>query len=385
MDKAFSNFTWYNEPDIRSPLAAAFLNLINTALNTVDDRVVAMDTSKADQADLQQSLKSVSYNATTGVWTFEKWNGSTQTFDQNIEKIPVSFSMSENGIITMTNTDGTSYTANLKDLILRYTFTDSSTIDFTTYTLYDSDNPYVTYFNGEVTDSNVDITGLDTLPGIIRIEPVDESNTLNITSIVIRYRTSTESKVATVTPAADTTSYVLNVYSSLSAATKITEIYVVFSGSGVSYKITGHKTTGVRTTADIIDGSITDSKLQPNYLSDITTQANNASQSASSASTSASDAHYDRQLAQSYAIGGSGIRDGEDVDNAKYYKEQAAAIVGTTGHIIQDSTPTTYTPRTNLRFISCTVTDDSTNDATLVTPQLSISQTEWTQIENILA
>ncbi len=78
-----------------------------------------------------------------------------------------------------------------------------------------------------------------------------------------------------------------------------------------------------KVSANVKDGSITEEKLQPNYLADIKTQATNAAESAVQASDSSDDAEYDAKLAQSYAIGGSGVRDGENTDNAKYYKEQA--------------------------------------------------------------
>ena len=58
--------------------------------------------------------------------------------------------------------------------------------------------------------------------------------------------------------------------------------------------------------------------------------ASNALQSEQNAATSASQAKSSEenaaiyvQLSQSYAVGGSGVRDGEDTDNSKYYKEQA--------------------------------------------------------------
>lgn len=76
--------------------------------------------------------------------------------------------------------------------------------------------------------------------------------------------------------------------------------------------------------ADILKGSITDEYLEPNYLSNITAQAQSASSSAENASTSESNALTDAKLSQSYAVGKSGIRDGEDTDNAKYYSQQAS-------------------------------------------------------------
>ena len=54
--------------------------------------------------------------------------------------------------------------------------------------------------------------------------------------------------------------------------------------------------------------------------------ASTASTKASSASTSATEAASSAVMAQSYAKGGTGSREGEDADNAKYYAEQAKAV-----------------------------------------------------------
>lgn len=79
---------------------------------------------------------------------------------------------------------------------------------------------------------------------------------------------------------------------------------------------------GYSVTADIVKGSITADYLEPNYLAKVTTQASKAEASAKSAGESADNAAYDAKLSQSYAVGGSGIRD-DDTDNSKYYSEIA--------------------------------------------------------------
>lgn len=157
MNKAFTNFTWRNEPRIDTPLNESNLNKINNGLNTVDDRVVAMDTSKANQSDLLKDIKTVTYNSTTGVWKFTHQNGTVDTFDQNIEKIPVSFSMSPDGIITMTTADGTTYTADIAALInIFYVFRSTNTIAFTT-TIQPDGTKVVTanIVPGSITDSMI--------------------------------------------------------------------------------------------------------------------------------------------------------------------------------------------------------------------------------------
>lgn len=55
---------------------------------------------------------------------------------------------------------------------------------------------------------------------------------------------------------------------------------------------------------------------------------NTAVSSAEAAVVSEQSAERDALMAQSYAVGGTGLRPGEDTDNAKYYSQQAGEIVG---------------------------------------------------------
>ena len=175
---------WENEPSINTPINALNLNKMDYALYSIDQTLASWDTTKANQSDLLLCVKSITYDTDTGVFVFTWHNGTTQTVDLNIEKIPVSFSMDANGVITMTTEDGTQYTADVGALIKTYTFTDSTVIDFT-----------------------------------------------------------------------------------------------------VTTDASGNKTV----TADIVDGSITGTKLQPNYLADCQTAETNAGNSATAAAGSSSD------------------------------------------------------------------------------------------------
>lgn len=97
-----------------------------------------------------------------------------------------------------------------------------------------------------------------------------------------------------------------------------------FEGSGrIAFSKTKNEDGSYTVVADIKKNSITGEYLEPDYLADITTQASSAAASAQFSSDYADNAAFDAKLAQSYAIGGSGIRDGEDTDNAKKYAEDA--------------------------------------------------------------
>lgn len=151
-----TRINWENEPSIVSPINATNLNKMDYALKAHDDTLANWDITKANESDLLLALKEVSYDTDTGVFVFTWFNGTTTTIDLNIEKIPVSFSMDANGIITMTTEDGTTYTADVGALIKTYTFADSSVIDFTV-TTDASGNKTVT---ADIVDGSIDGTKL---------------------------------------------------------------------------------------------------------------------------------------------------------------------------------------------------------------------------------
>lgn len=68
-------------------------------------------------------------------------------------------------------------------------------------------------------------------------------------------------------------------------------------------------------------GSIKEEHLDPDYLAEIKVEIAKAQGYAKDAQDSADNAAYDAKLSQSYAVGKSGIREGEDTDNSKAYYE----------------------------------------------------------------
>ena len=129
-----SRIEWENEPSTNTPINETNLNKMDYAIYEIDGRVVTFDLTKANQSDLLQTVKNVTYDTETGIFTFTFWNGSTVEADLNIEKIPVSFRLTEQGVLIMTTADGTEYRCDIAALIKIYTFADSTEIDFATTT-----------------------------------------------------------------------------------------------------------------------------------------------------------------------------------------------------------------------------------------------------------
>lgn len=93
-----------------------------------------------------------------------------------------------------------------------------------------------------------------------------------------------------------------------------------------------------KVSAIVKEESIQEKHLQPNYLADIKVEVakaqasqsatakseSNAKASETAAAASESNAAASATKAQSYAVGGTNSRTGEDTDNAKYYSQQSA-------------------------------------------------------------
>lgn len=215
LNKVYTRINWEDYPSENTDLDAYNLNQMDSAIDALDNRIISQDALKVDKSAINGNISDWTMDETTGVITITKYNGEKVIFDLNIEKIPVEFSMSDDGIITMTTEDGTQFKADIGSMIPVLTFEDSATIA-------------------------VSVTG---------------------------------------------------------------------TGKNKTYSFS------------IKTGSVTDAMLQPNYLADIRVESANASAYAQSANAKS-------VLAESYAIGGTGTREGEDTDNAKYYMEQAKLQTG---------------------------------------------------------
>ena len=220
----YLRINWENKSEsLKTPIDKGNLNKMDKAIDDLCKNLdVAHTESEVKKLDKSSANKLLSetptWDAETGILTFKFFDGTSFNVDFNVEKIPVSFSMDSNGVITMTTDDGTEWTADVSKLIQDYNFNNGLRISFT--------------------------------------------------------KTKNED--------------------------------------------------GYEVSADLVKGSITEEYLEENYLANIISNVNASNTNATNAATSATNAANDAKLAQSYAIGSSGIRDGEDTDNAKYYSQQAS-------------------------------------------------------------
>lgn len=133
---ASRNNYWRNLPEITTPIVAEELNRNEQSVDAIDDRVVTFDTTKANQSDMLQAVKSVAFNDQTGVFRITFFNESYVDIDTDIEKIAINFDYDDDPTsphyqqIIIELEDGTYKYIDLSALITQYEFIDSTQIHF---------------------------------------------------------------------------------------------------------------------------------------------------------------------------------------------------------------------------------------------------------------
>lgn len=129
MQKAFNSFPWRNYPSTDSPLNEQNLMKINNGLNTVDDRVIVLDTTKFDKTEAQGLIKNITFDLQTGILKKYYYNGSTEEINTGISKLNMNLRFDkESQILYIVNADGTEDPIDLSIFITNYEFEDSDTI-----------------------------------------------------------------------------------------------------------------------------------------------------------------------------------------------------------------------------------------------------------------
>lgn len=131
MNKAYNRINWENYPSDATPLNEANLNKLDSATDTIDDRVITLDTTKATKTEVATLVADVTFEESTGIITITKKNGSVITIDTQMEKIAVNFTYdptTEQIILTLI--DGTKQYIDLSALITQYEFLDTDTVAF---------------------------------------------------------------------------------------------------------------------------------------------------------------------------------------------------------------------------------------------------------------
>lgn len=302
MNKAHININWENYPSGNTPINDENLNKMDVSIDTIDDRVITLDTTKANKIEVAQLIKDISFDESTGVFTITKKDGSKFTIDTKLEKIAVNFAYdTELQQITLTLVDGTIERIDLSDFVTQYEFLDTDTITFSTDTY---GNVSASIKEGSVEEKHLRPDYL----AEIKVEAAKAQ-----TSAENAAKSETNAKLS---ENAAKTSENNATTSKTAAATAASTASTKASEAATSATNAANSATAAATSASNADNSATSAS----------NSAATATSKASEASTSANNARTYAKQSQSYAIGTGNARPNEATDNAKYYYEKSKDI-----------------------------------------------------------
>lgn len=231
------------------------------------DRYTKLETDTLTSEATNNLVESFDVNLTTGVITVTKKDGTIQTWDTALEKVPATFEfVEENGsyYIKVINVDGTSSQTDVTALMNHYTFNNSDDISFSTSGTGAEKTITATIRANSIGLDKLSLTAISTLEGYV--------NTAEISA------NKAEEKANTATQKA------------AEAA---------------------ESSTNAKASEEAAEAS-----------------ANAAASFETVATQNAETAAQKALESESWAVGGTGTREGEDTNNAKHWCEKAKEIVG---------------------------------------------------------
>lgn len=308
MDKVYARIFWENTPSTKTPLGATNLNRTDYAINELDNRIIRHDTEKADKTEILNLVNGWTMDEETGIITVTKVNGERVIFDLNIEKIPVDFSLSPDGILTMTTADGTKFTANIGSMIpvLEFESTDTIAVTVTgegvnrTYSFAVKD--------GSITEDKLQ-------PNFLAdVKEQTATASAAATAAADSAKAAKDSETNAEQSASDAAKSAAAAQESKLAAA---ESEAAAKRSQEAAAVSEQNAAASETAAKESETAAKESEKNA------AASEANAEKSKQTASEKAKEASDSADLSKSYAVGGTGTREGEDTDNSKYYSEQS--------------------------------------------------------------
>lgn len=309
MNKAHSAINWENYPSDETPLNESNLNKMDAAIGVIDDRVITLDTTKATKTEVATLVADVTFEESTGIITITKKNGSKITIDTQMEKIAINFVYNPTTQqIILTLIDGTKQYIDLSALITQYEFLDSDTVAF----YIDKDGKVSAIVKeGSIEEKHLEPNYL----AKIKVE-VAKAESSQQAAAKSEANAKASENAAKASETAAKTSETNAKASETAAAKSATAAEASESNAKVS-----------ETSASESSATATEKASSASQSADTAAEkADIATQKATEIIGKAESAEESATKAQSYAVGGTGSREGEDSDNAKYYYQQAKDV-----------------------------------------------------------
>lgn len=117
---------WQNLPSQKTPINRKNLSHAENGIKEADNRIVQLDSKKAELSLVNLLVRSIVVDAKTGVITVTQQNGTVTTYDLDIEKVIANFDITDDNVLILTLADGTTKEVDLTKFV--NTFSSTATI-----------------------------------------------------------------------------------------------------------------------------------------------------------------------------------------------------------------------------------------------------------------
>lgn len=306
--KSYQRINWENYPSDKTPLNEANLNKLDVATDEIDNRVITLDNTKFDKTEASQLIKNIELDKATGVITITYLSGATATIDTMLEKLAVNFDFDQaNQKLVITLDDNTTKEVDLKALITEYEFKDTDTVAFSV----DADgNVSAIVKEGSIEEKHLRPNYLADIK--VEVAKAQSSATASATSEANAKASEENAKLSENNAKESELNSKASETNAKDSETKAkaSETASATSASNAKVSETNSKT------------SETNAKISEENAKYSETASALSEQNAKTSETNAENSAY---KSESYAVGGTATRPGEDTDNSKYYSEQSKA------------------------------------------------------------
>lgn len=316
MNKAHRPINWENYPSDETPLNERNLNQMDSAIGIIDNNVVILDTTKASKAEVATLVADVTFEESTGIITVTRKNGSVFTIDTKMEKIAVNFDYNPTTQqIILTLIDGTKQYIDLSALITQYEFLDTDTVAF----IIGTDGKVSAIVKeGSIEEKHLEPNYLAKIK--VEVSKAQASQQAAETS----EKNAKESENAAKASETAAVASEANAKSSETAAAA-SETAAKTSEGNAKKSETSAATSETNAKASEEAAAESEGNAR-DFEQSCRLRSEEAENSATTAGMYKDDAEVYSTKSQSYAVGGTGSREGEDSDNAKYYYEQVKDV-----------------------------------------------------------
>ena len=254
-------------------------------------------------------MSDVTFEESTGIITITKKNGSKVTIDTQMEKIAVNFTYNPaTQQIILTLIDGTKQYIDLSALITQYEFLDSDTVAFY---IDSSGKVSAIVKEGSIEEKHLEPNYL----AKIKVEAAKVELSQKAAAMSEAKAKASENAAKASETAAKKSED--NVKASETAAAKSATAAAASESNAKASETFASESAATATSEASSASQSADTAAE---------KADIATQKAAEIIGKAESAEESATKAQSYAVGGTGSREGEDFDNAKYYYQQAKDI-----------------------------------------------------------